>query len=697
MDCKIALGLLSTILSITAVASMNITVCDCSQPKTIGLLDAELPSYCQETVAENPVIKKYQFFIKEEPHAHWDGFVCRTWVKTKKIEGFFFGGYDTTFTTSVRPMAEKECWEMVQYHRCFENGMEGAKDSFAFTASPVGPGAWMQTKEYGIINCLLQRITLRKDCVKCPITSPYGILTNNSETSFVRHRDSIIVWDASKANISDQCNLKELKNGTGLVTKVDTSSLKLVDNTAQLEFFYYENLENICKRPLRKLKNLDAAYLHITAQNWSHIYNEETKVCLDINMETAPCNGRKPHEFLLLDNEIAINNEELGAVHANCIAPAALYALSTILATVIPKRKGTNPIEKPRPTNFHVKSSRCGQKINFRWNSETLEITSIVDGREGCLTARGGLQPSLADCNQEKNQKWIFGLPNIPIKRKMDDGQPLLLQHHQYMEHQATVNENVLEKEIKKIYCGNLQVRRYTLMLLAEQNGLLAARANKLPACQRLKIYGDYFLVQQCKLENISVGMKETKCGPEPIFQNYTIGKDGFSLHPFEECFWANNFVNLNGKLYLWKDGDWSAIQPTAHLSTLKLVSKFTELEDNEAQYLLNSHDIFERPEYEQINAVNEIVNKIHESNTRSLSAILVNEREESRFWSFTSWAAKMRASLITVILVVILTICVIFLLWKYKSRIGGLQEILTHFAIGVQERRRRQNNVLTE
>jgi hypothetical protein len=84
-----------------------------------------------------------------------------------------------------------------------------------------------------------------------------------------------------------------------------------------------------------------------------------------------------------------------------------------------------------------------------------------------------------------------------------------------------------------------------------------------------------------------------------------------------------------------------SAIQPTAHLSTLKLTSKFTELEDNEAQYMLNSHDIFERSEYEKINAVNEIVNKISESNTRSLSAILVNEKEESRFWSFISWAVK--------------------------------------------------------
>jgi hypothetical protein len=184
-------------------------------------------------------------------------------------------------------------------------------------------------------------------------------------------------------------------------------------------------------------------------------------------------------------------------VHANCIAPAAFYALSTILATVFPKTKEKIPTDKPKPTYFHVKSSQCRQKFYFRSNSETLEITGMVDGREGCLAAKVGLEPSLSDCNQEKNQKWIFGHPNIRIKRKMNDGQPLLLQHHQYMEHQAIVSENVLEKEIKKIKYGNLQVRRYTLMLLAEQNGLLAARANNLPMCQLLKMYGDYFLVQQ--------------------------------------------------------------------------------------------------------------------------------------------------------------------------------------------------------
>jgi hypothetical protein len=37
-------------------------------------------------------------------------------------------------------------------------------------------------------------------------------------------------------------------------------------------------------------------------------------------------------------------------------------------------------------------------------------------------------------------------------------------------------------------------------------------------------------MVQQCTAVNISVGMKETRCGPEPIYKEFTVGKDGFSL-----------------------------------------------------------------------------------------------------------------------------------------------------------------------
>jgi hypothetical protein len=81
------------------------------------------------------------------------------------------------------------------------------------------------------------------------------------------------------------------------------------------------------------------------------------------------------------------------------------------------------------------------------------------------------------------------------------------------MEHQAVVNENILAAEIQRIYCGNLQMRKHLTMLLAESNGLAAARANNLPQCQRLKVLGDYFMIQQCASLNITVAMKMTRCG----------------------------------------------------------------------------------------------------------------------------------------------------------------------------------------
>jgi hypothetical protein len=108
--------------------------------------------------------------------------MCKTWIKTKKIDGFFFGGFDTVFTTYVRSVTEQECWEMVQYHRCHGNQMRGDTDVFSITASPEG--AWMQSKTYGTVNCLLQRLTLRKDCSQCPITSTIG---------FAHHHDALIV------------------------------------------------------------------------------------------------------------------------------------------------------------------------------------------------------------------------------------------------------------------------------------------------------------------------------------------------------------------------------------------------------------------------------------------------------------------------------------------------------------------------
>jgi hypothetical protein len=76
MDSQLAIGLLSK-LAFATVKGVNITICDCKTPKAINLLDRELPSFCKEQVAVQPIIKKYKFFIREEPHAHWDGYILK--------------------------------------------------------------------------------------------------------------------------------------------------------------------------------------------------------------------------------------------------------------------------------------------------------------------------------------------------------------------------------------------------------------------------------------------------------------------------------------------------------------------------------------------------------------------------------------------------------------------------------------------
>jgi hypothetical protein len=94
--------------------------------------------------------------------------------------------------------------------------------------------------------------------------------------------------------------------------------------------------------------------------------------------------------------------------------------------------------------------------------------------------------------------------------------------------------------------------------------------------------------------------MKMTRCGHEPIYKNFTIGKDGFSLHPFQSYFWKDDTISLQGKAYRWIGEKWTEIFPTVHLATLHLAQRFSDIEDDEARYISPVSNPFERAEYEK-------------------------------------------------------------------------------------------------
>ena len=115
--------LLTNIMIINPSSALNITVCDCKSPKYIGIMDTETPAYCPPKIETDPIIADYKFFIKEEPHMSWEGYVCKAWLKKKTIDGFFFGGYDTVFYSEIQHLSENECIRMQQTKLCGKNKM----------------------------------------------------------------------------------------------------------------------------------------------------------------------------------------------------------------------------------------------------------------------------------------------------------------------------------------------------------------------------------------------------------------------------------------------------------------------------------------------------------------------------------------------------------------------------------------------
>ena len=308
-----------------------------------------------------------------------------------------------------------------------------------------------------------------------------------------------------------------------------------------------------------------------------------------------------------------------------------------------------------------------------------------------CLQMNGNQSVTLNTCTGENNQKWILGTPNNPTTEDLEAKEPLLLQHHQFIEDQSVNNENVIENELKRIYCNNLKTAQYTTALLAESSGILAAQANNLDMCNRLKPMGDSFIIQKCNVINITVSAKETSCGYEPFFNNQTIGRDGYSLHPFRECFWEDGLVNFNGKTFMWKKevNDWIFVHPTHHRSALRLAIKFNEINDIEANYQLNHHEYYQRQEVERTNAINELITRIHISNSDSRTTYADNQSSESRFGTFTIWHNIRKGLIATIAIMFTLILIILTIITFLRARTLQTRRRFERYADQLEKNRR--------
>ena len=120
------------------------------------------------------------------------------------------------------------------------------------------------------------------------------------------------------------------------------------------------------------------------------------------------------------------------------------------------------------------------------------------------------------------------------------------------MEDKAIERENILAKEIRQVYCHVKRLRKYQAILLAQSNGLAAAKAlNIKDKCSRVQVYGENLLLKQCQHKTTTFSAMKTNCGFEPFANGSKIAKDGYTLITFQPCYWQGSIVNFNGHLQI--------------------------------------------------------------------------------------------------------------------------------------------------
>lgn len=228
--------------------------------------------------------------------------------------------------------------------------------------------------------------------------------------------------------------------------------------------------------------------------------------------------------------------------------------------------------------------------------------------------------------------------------------------HGQYLLDRILGQENTLAKEVRQLYCSMTTNSKINLVTMAQINGLLAASI-LMPEtpCAKMTGMGEVILLQQCRVETVTLTYKKTRCGYEPWLSNtdnppLTISRDGMATYPFSECFWPTGVININGKAHELKNGTWVPLKPTLHIKHLKLVEKFPEIEDKAFEYILSPRQIYENKGIEQMNVLSELVARIYQTETKSLDPVVMTEGSTSNFWDISGWTSKLKIIIFSVI-----------------------------------------------
>ena len=208
-----------------------------------------------------------------------------------------------------------------------------------------------------------------------------------------------------------------------------------------------------------------------------------------------------------------------------------------------------------------------------------------------CLTAQSGLR-----MRKIEGDHGLYVRLTIPRSRREVRSPPtakltsnvgnttqhldFLISHHmQYLHDIQTEHENRLLDAVNNLESKISKTKFNDLIVLSKISGVLAARSVGLLKCRSLESFGNTAVIRQCETVNTEFQVdNSSRCGPQPRFQNWTVGTDGWTLVPYSECRWKTTIVNFHGLPYQSTNNEWIRMRETTTLHRKLLTGHFKEV-----------------------------------------------------------------------------------------------------------------------
>ncbi|KZR97980.1 Uncharacterized protein APZ42_006844, partial [Daphnia magna] len=241
-----------------------------------------------------------------------------------------------------------------------------------------------------------------------------------------------------------------------------------------------------------------------------------------------------------------------------------------------------------KPTDIATRQLEKG--VGF-WYESSTNGTWILQDDSKQLDFHVRLTPRCQTMKcDKKNRQLDLTVPSVikDIMTKINDPLDINIRQNariQYLEDVAICHENELIRVIQSMQCDQQRAKHAQAVSTAQYKGWLAAAQLGLRQCIKLIATGNIVSALQCTPTTVNFTTDTTTCGPQPRFNNFTIGWSWWELTAFTPCYWAGGIVNFNDKPHAYRKNTWQPVEASVVIPQRDLADAFRYQDINFFEY----------------------------------------------------------------------------------------------------------------